>query len=345
MKLNSSPKSFCSGLEMYIGCLCRLVKNKRYPLDIKVVCISFSSLLIYKVRMNKVSPTLLIITLFVGTLSISSGAIFVRLIDDVPSMMIATYRMVFSAIILFAMWKGGRNDLSSVSRSDFKLCVFSGFFLAFHFATWIDSLNYTSVANSVMLVNMNPLFIAVFAYIFFKERQSFAIVISIVIAIIGCFVLTSADGGLDMLSGGSDVMTGNLLAIAGAVGSSLYLLVGSRVMERMNILTYVLIVYSSSAVMLTVFSALMGYDFFGYKISSYIYLTLMAFFPQVLGHSSFNWALKYMRSSTVSVIKMGEPIGAAVMAYFIFSESVGFVQGIGMLMIFSAIILALREGD
>jgi drug/metabolite transporter (DMT)-like permease len=294
---------------------------------------------------EKVSLPLLIFVLIIGTLSISSGAIFVRLIDDVPSLVIATYRMVFSAVITVFIWKIKGAPISAVTKREFNLCILSGFFLAFHFATWIDSLQYTSIANSVMLVNMNPIFIGIFAYILFREKQSPALVFSIFAAIVGCFFLTVYDSNFTGFSGGSDAMTGNLLALAGALGTSFYMLIGSRVMGSMNILTYILLVYASSAGFLALFTFFMGYSFTGYATSSYVYLILMALFPQFMGHSAFNWALKYMKSSIVAVVKLGEPIGAAILAYFIFAEGVTFGQAFGMFVIFAAILLALRKRE
>lgn len=292
-----------------------------------------------------ISSSAVTAVMLIGLLFMSSGAILVRFADDVHPVVMGAYRMLFSSAILIAIARFRGLSFDFVSRKDFLLGCLSGIFLAGHFATWITSLLYTSVANSVMLVNMNPIFLCILAFLFFREKQSFAIILSIIIAFAGCYILTIGDRCFIGFSGGSGLIIGNSLALAGAFTQSFYLLIGSRLMMRMNLLTYVTIVYTSAAFSLVALSLSMGLSFTGFKPSSWLFLFLMGLFPQILGHSSFNWALKYIKSSIVAIVKMGEPILSAILAYLFFTETITFTQLAGMALIFIGILIALRKGE
>jgi len=212
--------------------------------------------------------------------------------------------------------------------------MLSGFFVAMHFISWIHSLQLTTVASSVMIVNMNAIFVGILAYLFFGEKQNLLLTLSIITAFTGCFILTVGDNEFrGFILNKPGIFLGNLLALCGALASSFYLLIGSRVRARMSILPYITLVYTSAALQFT-----------GYKTSSYTYMLLMAIFPQLIGHSTFNWALKYLKSSIVAMAKMGEPIFATILAYFFFAEIVNFTQMIGICLIFIAIFIAFKKG-
>ncbi len=150
------------------------------------------------------------LALIVGTLAVSTGAIFARL-ADAPALVIAAYRVGLASLILapVAWWKA-RDEIVKLSGRNLKLAVLSGFFLALHFATWISSLDYTSVANSVVLVNTNPLWVGLLTPLIAKERIRRAAVYSIVISVIGGAII----GYGDFATGGQAIF-GDALALAG----------------------------------------------------------------------------------------------------------------------------------
>jgi len=293
------------------------------------------------------SPLIIAIVLSIGLLSQSMGAILTKLSADVPPVMIATFRMLFSSgiLMLYSLVHKKTRTTALPERKEMFLCMLSGFFLSVHFVSWIYSLQYTTIACSVVIVNMNAIFVGFLAYLFFKEKQSIALVAGIFTAITGCFILTVYDANFKgFILDEPGIFLGNSLALFGAFASSFYLLIGSRVRANINLITYVTIVYTTAATLLVILSFILGIKFTGYRPISYIYLLLMAVFPQLIGHSSFNWALKIMKSSVVAVTKMGEPICASILAYLIFSETVNMPQMAGMVLIFSAIIFVLKKG-
>jgi len=285
------------------------------------------------------------IVLFVGIVSISFASIFIKFCDDVPALMIATYRLTVASVILVAIFKMRGHSLRHVHRDDVLLSLAGGVFLYLHFITWITSLKYTSVASSVVLVTTNPIFVGIFSYLILKERQPAELVIGIVLSFLGSALIALADSGLSGLTiAGNEALAGDGLALAGAVMASGYLIVGSKVRERLDLVTYVTIVYTISAVLALATSVVLGVSFVSYKPTSYIFMVLLAIVPQLIGHTSFNWALKHLKTSMIAVTILGEPVGATILAYMFFQEGPGTLQFVGIALIFAAVIVASRKG-
>jgi len=286
-----------------------------------------------------------ILVLLTGVISISFASIFIKFCDDVPAIMIATYRLGLAAIALciFFTMKGG--SFRKIRKEDLILCVIGGLFLSFHFITWITSLKYTSVTSSVVLVTTNPIFVGMFSYLLLRERQSVELVIGITLCFVGSVLIAVGDSGIHQLAAvDSGALKGDILALVGAVMASGYLIVGSRAREHIDILTYVTVVFTVSALFLVALSVIVGLPFTGYKHTSYVFMMLLAIVPQLIGHTTINWALKHLKTSMVAISILGEPIGATVLAYLFFRESVSFLQFIGMVLIFAAIVTASRKG-
>ncbi len=282
--------------------------------------------------------------LSVGIISISFAAIFVRFCDDVPAIMIAAYRLGVASLILL-VFSRIRGVSFRIPRKDLLLSIAGGVFLGLHFIFWITSLKYTSVASSVVLVTTNPIFVGIFSYFILKERQHREIIIGTILCLIGSVVIAAGDSGIhSLILLDEKALVGDVLALVGAVMASAYLLTGSRVRERLDILTYITIVYTTSAIFLAGVSLLMGISFTGYRSSSYMYMILLAVIPQLVGHTSINWALKHLRAGMIAISILGEAIGATILAYLFFGETVSTPQIAGMALIFTAIIIASRKG-
>jgi len=286
-----------------------------------------------------------VIVLLAGITSISFAAIFIRFCDDVPAIMIATYRLVIASAVLLVMCRIKGAAFRHVGRRELLFSLLGGVFLAFHFVTWITSLKYTSVASSVVLVTTNPIFVGIFSYVVLKEKQNVELIIGIVLCFAGSIMIAIGDGGLQNFAlSGRGAVIGDILALVGAVMASGYLIVGSRVREKLDILTYITIVFSMSAVLLLIMSFVLRIPFGGYKASSYLFMVLLAVIPQLIGHTAFNWALKHLKASMVAITILGEPIGATILAYLFFGETVRTFQIIGIALIFTAIVVASRKG-
>lgn len=286
-----------------------------------------------------------IFVLLAGIISISFAAIFIRFCDDVPAIMIATYRLSVASLVLGPYYIFRRNTFGNIRKKDLLLCIAGGIFLAFHFITWISSLKYTSVASSVVLVTTNPIFVGAFSFFILREKQNLELVVGIVLCFAGSVLIAAGDSGLSGLTvTDKHSLIGDVLALVGAIMASGYLIVGSKARETVDVMTYVTVVFSVGAAFLLVTSLILGISFTGYKQSSYIYMILLAVVPQLIGHTSINWALKHLKTSMVAITILGEPIGATILAYIFFNEMVGVVQFLGMILVFAAIIVASRKG-
>ncbi len=281
----------------------------------------------------------------VGIVAISFASIFIKFCDDVPSIMIATYRLTISSIILLTIAKGRGIRFTSFSKKQLLIGVLGGFFLSLHFSFWISSLKFTSVASSVVLVTTNPIFVGLFSYLLFREKQPPELILGIILSFSGSVILAIGDSGLQGLSiQNPSFLLGDVLALVGAIMTSGYLMVGSKLREEMDVLSYISVVYTFSACFLLIASVSWGIPFTGYKTSSYLYMVLLAVVPQLIGHTAINWSLKHLKTSMVAITILGEPIGASILAYIIFRETIKSFQGIGIVLIFLAIIISSTKG-
>lgn len=282
--------------------------------------------------------------LAVCIIAISFASIFIKFCEDVPSLMIATYRLVISSVILLIIAKRRNVRFSLFSKKQILAGMLGGMFLALHFSFWISSLKFTSVASSVVLVATIPIFVGTFSYLIFKETQPIELIIGIILSFSGSIVLAVGDSGLRGLSvQNPSFLLGDTLALLGAIMASGYLMVGSRMRQEMDVLSYVSIVYSFSALFLLIASISSGIPFTGYRSSSYVFMMLLAIVPQLIGHTSINWALRHLKASMIAIIILGEPIGASILAYLIFQERISSFQGIGIILILLAMIIASRS--
>ena len=140
----------------------------------------------------------------------------------------------------------------------------------------------------------------------------------------------------------SNPLLGNGLALIGAIAASAYLIIGRRLRVGMSLLSYTAVVYSTAAIFLIIMAVASGYDLFGYSATAYVVMLLMALFPQLIGHSSYNWALGYLSAATVSVAVIAEPIGATMLALLIFQEIPNWITITGSALLLAGIVYASR---
>ena len=273
----------------------------------------------------------------VAIVAVSFGAILIRLAEDVPVLSIAAWRLGVSFLLLIPLsWR--KSPLKAMSRRDLLLSVASGVFLTLHFILWISSLRYTSVASSVVLVSTNPIFVALGVRFVFKESLSRALVVATLLSVAGAALI----GWGDFRISGS-AFSGDLLALGGAVMASGYFLIGRRVRQRVPLSTYILTTYGTAAILLLGVALATHQQLTGFPKLTYLYLVLLALGPQLIGHSTFNWALKYLSASTVAILILGEPVVSTLLAYLILGEGVTLLKVIGAGVILSGIYLSLHE--
>ncbi|HAD07830.1 MAG TPA: hypothetical protein DCE76_11795 [Anaerolineaceae bacterium] len=292
----------------------------------------------------------LILTL--GILAVSTAAIFIRFAQqEAPSLVIAAYRLGLASLILLPFsFQHARREVTGLSGSDRLRALLAGVFLAVHFAAWIISLELTSVASSVVLVTTTPLWVAIFSPLFLKERMRKEVWWGLGLAFSGGVVVAASQAcvwennqvtctSLSAFFQGK-ALIGNLLALMGAWMAAGYLLVGRKVRPLISLRSYTLLVYSTAAVVLIGLAALNGYSFTGYTLPVFGWFLLLAIIPQVIGHSSFNWALRYLPATFVSLALLGEPVGATILAMIFLREVPMINEIIGGGMILAGIYLA-----
>ena len=281
------------------------------------------------------------VVLGVGVLSVSTGAILVRYAQgEASSLAIAAYRMgIAFVIVLAATLVKCRGELLTLPRRDLMLGVLSGLFLAVHFATWISSLAFTSVANSVVLVNTIPLWVGLLTPLVTRERLGRATIISIIVSVVGAVIIgLGIEGG----SESSRHLLGGALATVGAVGAAAYILIGRNLRRRHSLLVYVTVCYGTAAAFLWAAVLVSGQRVAGFSGQTWGALIALALVSQILGHTTYNWTLRYLSASMIAVSLLAEPIVGTLLAFLLFSESLTVVQAVGAGLILTGIYLAAK---
>ena len=277
------------------------------------------------------------ITLLIGVLSVSFAAIIIRL-TDAPPLVIATYRMVIASVILIPITSmTSSKGIDKLSRRDLLLILVASIFLALHFGLWITSLGYTSIASSIVLVTSHPVFVATISYFLWGEQLSRLTIIGMLVALVGVVVINYSG-----FTFGSRAILGDVLALLAGFAMGAYLIIGGQLRSRIDILAYLTMLYTFSAVMLLITTLLLGYNLFGYSSTTYLMLILLAIVPQLIGHSSLNIAIRLVPVTVVSVVIIGEPVGATTLGYFILQEAPTTVEIIGGLLLLFGIFIVIR---
>ncbi len=285
----------------------------------------------------RVSPQAGLVT---AVLAVSTGAILVRW-SDAPSSVAAFYRVLFTTLPLLpvAAWRY-REQFARIDRRDLGFAALSGIALAVHFASWFESLEWTSVAASVTLVQAQPVFVALGAWLLLRERVTRRIAVGIAIAVAGIVAMSLGDflGGVLV---GPAPLYGNALALFGAVTAAGYVLAGRSLRQRLALVPYVVVVYGVCTVSLLVLVLLQGHPLSGYPPREWAVFLGLAIGPGLFGHTVINWVLGYLESSVVSVSLLGEPVGATILALVLLGEAPTRFTVVGGVVVLSGIYLTM----
>ncbi|AMO86448.1 putative permease, DMT superfamily [Solibacillus isronensis B3W22] len=274
------------------------------------------------------------IPIIIGVISVSLSAIFVKL-SSADAGVIAFYRMLFSIMIMLPWFLlKYKNEIKVLSKRDWIFSSIAGIFLSFHFILWFESLNYTSVASSTVLVTMQPLFAFIGTYLFFKEKITLQTFIAGGIAILGSVLISWGDFKIS-----GTALYGDILALIACALITGYLLFGQDVRKRLSLVTYTMVVYSVSTVTLFFYIIVKGESFGPYPAIDWMWFILLAIIPNLLGHNLFNWVLKWTSTNVISIAILFEPVGAALLALFIFNEYLTVSQIVGGLVVILGIML------
>jgi len=265
------------------------------------------------------------LVMLVSVSAVSTASVLIRL-TAAPPMAIATWRLIFSTLMLlpFFAGRGGFKKLHAMYGKDLLVLAGVGVALAVHFASWITSLSYTSVASSVIFVHVDPIFVALVSHFLLNERVNKRVALGIGVAFIGAAVIALGDFGI-----GEENLVGDVLSIVGAVAFGVYLMAGRRIRQRLDLTTYVTPVYAVSAVVLALGSVVIGAPLVGYEGRVMLMFAVIALVPMIFGHTLYNWVLKWVSAPVVSISLLGEPLGASILAFLVLGESPGPLTLIG----------------
>jgi len=255
--------------------------------------------------------------LFISIVSVSSSAILIRSVSEsISPLTIAFYRLLFTVLLLiplFIIFKKYREELLKIDKKTYLIMLSIGVILSFHFAFWITSLDYTTVASSVILVTAHPVIVAPVAYFLLKEKLSVLNIFGIVFSLSGVFILVYGNYGFGVES--YNTFLGNIYAILGGIFAGLYILGGRKIRKTVSVIPYAFVVYLVSTVIIFFMCILSESKLNGISIRDYELFILMAFIAGILGHTMYNWSLKYIKASLASVALLGEPLGSTILAF------------------------------
>jgi drug/metabolite transporter (DMT)-like permease len=290
---------------------------------------------------NIPSPKLQYLVLGVGILAISSGSILIRLAqgEGAPSLAIAFWRTMLAALIILPFTLLGKSDeVRALPGPSWLLAMLAGLFLGLHFATWISSLALTSITSSTVLVDTVPIWVALASPIVLQESISRGVKQGIALAVVGTIIISLS--ALSGSSSGSNPLLGNALALLGGIAAAGYLLIGRRLRPHLSLLSYATIVYGMAGLTLLLFNLLSGTNLLGYAPQVFALFLAIAIFPQLIGHSSLNWALGFLPAAYVAIVAVSEPVGATILAIIVFREIPSLLVVGGSIIILAGVFLA-----
>jgi drug/metabolite transporter (DMT)-like permease len=285
------------------------------------------------------------VILVIGVIAVSTSSLFIRFAQNAaaPSLVIAAVRLTIAALILTPLaLTRERANLHTLRGDVLTRALLSGALLGLHFATWISSLAYTSVVSSVVLVTTSPLWVALATPFVLREKIGRLTILAILLGMVGSIIVSVAgDAGTALVQGAP--MLGNALAVAGAIAVAGYFLIGRQLRASLTTTLYVWVTYSTAAVTLVILMFVSGNTPFGLTSDAWIWLVLLALVPQLIGHTSYNYALGFLSAAYVSVTVLGEPVVSTILAALFLRETPLPVQLLGGVFIFAALILSTRE--
>lgn len=284
---------------------------------------------------EKNRPPYLWPVMLAGITAISFAAVLIKSCQA-PPLAIAFYRLGFSSLLLLPVFMA-KNGFQHLRSADVLWAALSGLFLSLHFILWIYSLSYTSVASSVVFVTTNPLFVSLLGWLLFREKPGIRIFFAIILVLLGGGLIAGKSGLSDTAN------FGNMLALGGAVMASCYLLVGRHLRIRMGILPYITVCYGTTSLIILLTALVFKVPLWGFDGRTWLFFLLLALGPQLIGHSAFNWGLKYFSTPKIAMLIITEPVGSALLAWALLKQMPTVFETIGGLLILGGVYLTVAE--
>ena len=277
------------------------------------------------------------LAVLLGVAGVSLSAVFVRW-STAPSLILVLYRVGMAAALLapYTLLRH-REELRALDRREVLLCLASGAFLGLHFAAYFESLRWTSIASSVVLVDTEVLFVALGTVLVLRQRLSGRAWLAVALAFGGSVVIAMADTAV-----GPDAVRGDIIALSGALCMAVYTMIGAVCRKNISTTVYTFLVYCSAALTVLVIALFGGLPLTGYGAENVLTALGMAVFCTLLGHSVFSWGLKYLPPAFISTAKLLEPVVASVWGLALFGERPGLLTILGGAVIIAGVALYSR---
>lgn len=278
-------------------------------------------------KMNKsLYPPHPYLLLFISILSISISSILIKS-SETPTSVAGMYRLFITVILMlpFVPWKSLRN--LKMSKKDWSVVLLAGLFLGLHFLFWMESLVHTSVASSMVILSLQPLFVMLGSYFIFKEQANMVTILCLVTALAGSVIIAWGDIGVSR-----EALIGDGLSLLGTIAVSAYMLAGQKVSHKIDANVYSVIVFFFAGIVLLIYSLINHISLTGYNTSDWMYFLLLAIIPTIFGQFLINLLLKSLGATTLSVGIIGEPVLAIILAFVFLGETISLFQFIGGMM-------------
>lgn len=287
---------------------------------------------------------LALLTLLCGVTMGSSAAIWIKLLPDASPLMIGFIRTLGAALIFLPFFLADYHTHRPLPR-DFIYSCFSGLALALHFATWITSLKYTTVAQSVLFVATAPIFVIVITIWFLKRPVSLRRIVGGLVAVVGMVVVQYPNLSHSAIGGDSQRTLGNLLALAGGFMVAIYIILNQQARRKLTTMLHIEVTYVCAGLALLLMALFSGHKLTPTASDQWLYLALLILLPTVGGHTIFSWALKHLDATLVSQFNLLEPLQAALLAFVVFGETVDGATLIGGAVILFGLTMAMQRSS
>jgi len=282
-------------------------------------------------------------SLIIGIIAIGFSPILVRLGSETPPIALAMLRTLFASILLVPVWfkqQSGRTakpETVSASKGNY-LKIVAGLALGLHFIFWISSLYYTSVASSTVLVTIHPVMLILIERLIQGRSFPGTVWAGVLMAFAGSAALGYFDHSI--VQNQPDPLLGNTMAFIAAGLFVVYFLIGQKVRQHTSWFSYTFPVYGVAALTCLAINMTYGTGFEGIPYSGLLYGFLLAFGPQILGHGSINYAVKYVSPTILASTILAEPVIASIVAFFLFNEQPPAPSIGAMLLIVAGVLLS-----
>ncbi|WP_433946032.1 DMT family transporter [Paenibacillus sp. SN-8-1] len=273
-----------------------------------------------------------------GIVAISFAAIFVKWSQAEVSA-IAMYRLFITDLLLVPLLWKYRIEFSKLTLRQLGMLFVSGTALGLHFLLWMASLRFTTVASSTVILTLEPIIVMLGSFFLFRLRSNRAMRIGMAVAITGSLAISMGDFTLS-----GSALVGDILSFLSVIAVSAHLLIGKRMREWTSAYVYNFCVFAFAGIFLAVYNVVSGIPFGGYSEREWGLFLLLALIPTLFGHYLFNWLLKYMNASAVSMAVLGEPVVASILAWQLLNERLTTLQLVAGVFIIAGVWVFIRYG-